>query len=77
MVERRRKLKTSAGQKHAGKVMELFHEGKLRSSSGETVTDEQQAKAIAMSEGRAVEERGKKMRQWRGRRRMRPVLKKG
>ena len=70
-----RKVKTKTGTKQASKVMELFHEGKLRSSSGEIVTDIQQAKAIAMSEGRAAEDRGVKMRTWKGQKRVRPILK--
>lgn len=53
-------------------VMEEFHKGKLRSSSGQKVTNPMQAVAIAYSEEREAKKRGAKMRTWRGRRRMRP-----
>lgn len=43
------------GREKAAVVMREFHHGTLRSRSGEVVTDEQQAKAIAMSEGRKAE----------------------
>ena len=39
----RRKVKT---------VMSEYHDGTLKSSSGQTVTNPKQAKAIALSEGR-------------------------
>lgn len=68
----RRKLKTEAGKKQAATVMKEFHAGKLRSSAGTPVTSEDQAQAIAMSEGRAAEKEGRKRRTWRGRTRMRP-----
>ncbi len=60
------------GEKQAAVVMKTFKDGKLRSSDGKTVTDPIRAKAIALSEGRAVEERGSEIRTWRGRTRQRP-----
>lgn len=39
-------------QKKVGKVMEEFKEGKLKSSSGEKVTNRKQAVAIGISEAR-------------------------
>ncbi|MDF2553100.1 MAG: hypothetical protein K0R77_2375 [Chryseobacterium sp.] len=39
-------------QEKVGKVMEEFKEGKLKSSSGEKVTDKTQAVAIGISEAR-------------------------
>ncbi len=39
-------------QEKVGKVMEEFKEGKLKSSSGEEVTDKKQAVAIGISEAR-------------------------
>ncbi|MDF2932224.1 MAG: hypothetical protein K0R36_1555 [Chryseobacterium sp.] len=39
-------------QEKVGKVMEEFKEGKLKSSSGEKVTDKKQAVAIGISEAR-------------------------
>jgi len=69
------KVKTTRGKSHVSKVMRAFYEDDLRSSSGETVTEPEQAQAIAMSEARAGESRGFRMRTWKGRRRMRPVLK--
>jgi len=39
-------------QKKVAKVMREYSAGKLKSSSGQKVKSEQQAKAIAMSEGR-------------------------
>lgn len=44
------------GREKAAVVMREFHRGTLRSGSGEVVTDENQAKAIAMSEGRRAED---------------------
>ncbi|WPH64032.1 coil containing protein [Vibrio phage vB_VpP_1] len=41
---------TSEQEKKVAKVMREFESGKLRSSSGETVTSRQQALAIAYSE---------------------------
>lgn len=77
MAKKQRKLKKSGiGPKQAAKVMEEFHAGKLRSKSGERVTSIRQAKAIAMSEGRAAEKRGVKKRTWKGKTRIRPKLKK-
>jgi hypothetical protein len=55
--------------------MRVFERGRLRSSSGETVTDPAQAKAIAMNEGREAEKHGVKKRTWHGRSRLRPPLK--
>ena len=71
------KVKSPTGRKQVSKVMRAFYEGKngLKSKSGETVTDPEQAKAIAMSEGRATEKRGVSKRSWMGRTRMRPHLK--
>lgn len=39
-------------QKKIGKVMEEFHEGDLKSSSGKTVKKPKRAKAIAISEAK-------------------------
>jgi len=39
-------------QKKVAKVMREYKKGKLKSSSGKTVTNEKQAMAIAMSEAR-------------------------
>lgn len=39
-------------QKKVGKVMEEFKEGKLKSSSGEKVTNRKQAVAIGISEAK-------------------------
>lgn len=52
---KRRKLGLT-GREKAAVVMREYHHGTLRSRSGEVVKDEQQAKAIAMSEGRRAEE---------------------
>jgi hypothetical protein len=54
--------KPAKGQAKASKVMKEFHSGKLHSGSklGPVVTEESQAKAIAMSEKREAE--GKKRR---------------
>ena len=65
--------KTIVGPK-ARLVLGEYEKSKLRSSSGEKVTDFDQAFAIAMSEQRAARRRGASMRTWRGRRRMRPNL---
>lgn len=43
-----------AAQKKIGKVMEEFKEGKLKSSSGDKVTDRKQAIAIGISEAKAA-----------------------
>lgn len=43
---------TSKMQKKVAKVMREYKAGKLKSGSGGKVKSEQQAKAIAMSEGR-------------------------
>lgn len=43
------------GQEKVGTVMREFYHHKLRSGSGHKVTDVQQAKAIAMSEGRRAQ----------------------
>lgn len=71
----RKKLKTMMGKKQASIVMKEFYKGKLRSKSGQNVTDIEQAKAIAMSEGRSAESRGVSKRTFKGRRRIRPKLK--
>lgn len=43
--------KTKAGkERHVGKTMREFAAGDLKSGSGQTVTDPQQAKAIAMKQ---------------------------
>lgn len=74
---KQQKLKKGGiGAKQAERVMKEFHAGKLRSKSGEKVTDVNQAQAIAMSEGRAAEARGVKRRTWKGKTRIRPKLKK-
>jgi len=70
------KVTKPLGRKMVSKVMRAFYEDDLKSSSGETVTNPAQAKVIAMSEGRAAEQRGVKRRTWHGRTRLRPVLKK-
>ncbi len=57
-AERRRKLGLT-GREKTSVVMREFYAGTLRSSSGDLVTDPAQAKAIAMSEGRAAEDRAK------------------
>lgn len=44
---------TSAQQEKVAKVMREFHHGDLEDSHGKKVTDERQAKAIAMSEAGA------------------------
>lgn len=59
-------------EKQIAEVMRTFKKGKLRSSDGKTVTDPKQAKAIAMSESKAAEKRGKEKRIWNGRIRTRP-----
>lgn len=53
-------------------VMHTFKNGKLRSSTGETVKTRKQAQAIAASEAELAEKHGKEKRTWRGRTRMRP-----
>ncbi len=53
-------------------VMDTFKKGKLRSSDGKKVTSKEKALAIALSEKRAVEERGMEERTWKGRKRQRP-----
>lgn len=77
MAQRARRLpriRTARGREKVATVMREFYRGKLRSASGAPVTDEAQAKAIAMSEGRAAEEgRPFRMRTFMGRRRLRPV----
>jgi len=70
-----RKLTKPVGQKQAGMVMKEFYAGKLRSRSGKRVTSPEQGKAIAMSEGRAAQKSGVKERTWKGRTRIRPILK--
>jgi len=72
---------SNKAKKHAGDVMSRFHKGRLlRSSSGERLypdnpKDEAQAKAIAMSEARAGDERGFTKRTWKGSTRIRPKKK--
>jgi hypothetical protein len=68
------KVKSSTGKKQVSRVMKVFAKGRLRSRSGKTVTDPEQAQAIAMSEGRSAEEHGVKKRTWKGRSRIRPIL---
>jgi Family of unknown function (DUF6496) len=46
-----KKYSTAAGKK-VGKVMREFKEGKLKSSSGDKVTNPKQAVAIGLSEAR-------------------------
>jgi len=60
------------GKKHVERVMRLFERRRLRSSDGKTVTDKERALAIGHSEARAIEERGKTVRSWEGRSRIRP-----
>jgi hypothetical protein len=65
------------GQAQASVVMRTFENGKLRTSAGHQLKpgdhgDAVIAKAIAMSEGRAAEERGTEKRTWKGRTRIRP-----
>jgi len=64
-----------ASKKVFDAVMQTFRRGKLRSSSGKTVTDIKQALAIAQSEARAAMRRGASVRTWRGRTRWRAKLK--
>jgi hypothetical protein len=64
-----------ASQKQVKRVMEEFYSGKLRSRSRKKVVSTKQAKAIAMSEGRAASARGTELRTWRGRKRIRPKRK--
>lgn len=45
---------SAAAQKKIGSVMEEFKEGKLKSSSGDKVTDRKQAIAIGISEAKAA-----------------------
>jgi hypothetical protein len=65
-------------KEHIAQVMERFHKGRLlRASDGTRLhpgnpKDESRAKAIAMSEGRAGDERGFVKRTWRGSTRERP-----
>lgn len=75
-IKRRKLKKGGIGAKMATKVMKTFYAGKLRGKDGSVVTDVAQAKAIAMSEGRAAEKRGVAKRTWKGRTRIRPKLKK-
>lgn len=49
-----KKAQDSAEQEKIAIVMKEFKEGKLKSSSGETVTDPEQAKAIAISEAKKI-----------------------
>jgi hypothetical protein len=70
------KVKSPTGRKQVSTVMRVFAKKRLRSSSGETVTNPAQAKAIALEEGRSAEKRGVKKRSWMGRSRIRPILKK-
>lgn len=65
-----------AGDRQASIVMRTFARGRLRTPQGKTVTKPSQAKAIAMSEKRAAEERGVSRRTFKGRTRMRPRRKK-
>lgn len=63
------------GETQAAVVMRDFYAGKLRSKSGKPITDVEQAKAVAMSEGRTAESRGTEKREFKGRTRTRPKLK--
>lgn len=77
VVPKQAKLKKGGiGAKQAAKVMRTFYAGKLRGKDGRIVTDVEQAKAIAMSEGRAAQKRGVAKRTWKGQTRIRPKLKK-
>jgi hypothetical protein len=53
-------------------VMDTFGRGRLRSSSGKKVTSPKQAVAIAYSEQRAARSKGRSVRTWHGRTRIRP-----
>lgn len=56
-------------------VLHTFHTKKLRGRDGNTITDLEQAQAIAFSEGRIADKRGTSLRTWKGRTRVRPKLK--
>ena len=53
-------MKKSKGQKKVATVMREYGKGKLKSSSGQKVTNPRQARAIAMSEaGLSKKKKGK------------------
>jgi len=53
-------MKKSKGQKKVATVMREYSKGKLKSSSGQKVTNPRQARAIAMSEaGLSKKKKGK------------------
>lgn len=53
-------MKKKNGQKKVATVMREYSKGKLKSSSGQKVTNPRQAKAIAMSEaGMSKKKKGK------------------
>lgn len=53
-------MKKSKGEKKISKVMREYGKGKLKSSSGQKVTNPRQAKAIAMAEaGMSKKKKGK------------------
>ena len=58
----------------ARSVMAEFGKGQLRTSTGETVTDPEQAFAIAQSEQRRAKKQGSAKRTVAGRTRLRPKL---
>lgn len=72
---RRTKVRSPRGRKKVSVVMREFYGRRLRSSSGHAVTDPAQAKAIAMSEGRKAQAGVPfRRRTFRGRTRLRPIL---
>lgn len=64
------------GDRQSSIVMKTFNRGRLRTPQGKTVTNPEQARAIAMSEKRAASSRGVSRRTFKGRTRIRPKLKK-
>jgi len=63
------------GSKQAEIVMRTFYAHNLHGKDNKLITDVEQAKAIATSEGRAAETRGTEVRSFEGRKRIRPKLK--
>jgi len=57
MSGQRTKIRSEAGKAKVGRVLKEFKAGKLKSSSGEKVTDRAQAIAISLSEGREKEKK--------------------
>lgn len=78
MIRRRTKVRSRRGRAKIRVVMGEYKRGRLRSSSGQTVTNPKQAIAIGMSEGRKAEAGVPfRRRTFLGRTRMRPVLQRG